>query len=45
MMDMEAIQLKMNTILKGLLPLEKLFDQNDIANNSKIVPTETKVED
>lgn len=44
MIDMELIQLKNNIIPKMLVPLENLFDQNDVAKNTKIVPTETKVE-
>ena len=29
----EVIQLKNNSILKGLVPLEELFDRNDVAKN------------
>jgi hypothetical protein len=31
----DIVQLKNNVILKGLVPLEKLFDNNDLARNSK----------
>ena len=34
------IQLKNNFIPRGLIPLEKHFDQNDVAKNPKVKPTE-----
>ena len=43
--DKEIMQLKNNSFPKGLVPLEKLFDQNDVAKTPRVVPTETKVED
>ena len=39
------IQLKNNFIPKGLIPLENFFDQNDVAKNPKVKPTENLVED
>ena len=41
----EIIQLKINTIPKGLAPLEELFDDNDVARNPKVAPNDAKVED
>ena len=41
----EIIQLKNNTIPKGLVPLEELFDDNDVAKNTKVIPNDTEVED
>ena len=43
--DKEIIQLKNNSFPKGLVPLEDLFDHNDVAKTPGIVPSETKVED
>ena len=40
----DIIQLKNNFIPRGLIPLEKLFDQND-AKNPKLKPVENAVED
>ena len=40
----DIIQLKNNFIPKGLIPLEKLFDQNDVAKNPKVKPVEDAVE-
>eukprot|EP00253_Pinus_taeda_P036414 PITA_36414 len=37
---MEVLQLKDNVIPKGLIPLEELFDQDDVARNPSLVPTE-----
>jgi hypothetical protein len=41
----DIIQLKNNIIPKGLVPLEKLFDENDVAKNPKITASEEDVED
>ena len=41
----DIIQLKNNFIPRGLIPLEKLFDQNDVAKNPKVKPVENVVED
>jgi hypothetical protein len=41
----DIVQLKNNIILKGLVPLEKLFDENDVAKNPKIIANEEDVED
>lgn len=45
MADKEIIQLKINCIPKGLVPLEKLSDCNDVAKNPKVIPSDTEVED
>ena len=37
--------MKSNFILRGLIPLEKIFDQNDVAKDPKVKPTENVVED
>lgn len=42
---MEVLQLKANVIRKGLIPLEELFDQDDVAQKGSLVPTEKGVED
>ena len=41
----DIIQLKSNYIPKGLIPLEKLFDQNDVAEFPKVQPIENYIED
>ena len=41
----DIIQLKNNFIPRGLIPLEKNFDQNDVANKPKVKPVENVVED
>jgi hypothetical protein len=41
----EIIQLKNNCIPKGLVPLENLFDNNDVAKNPKVTPNESEAED
>ena len=41
----EVLQLKGNSIPKGLVPLEKCFDHNDVAKNPKVKPAENVVED
>lgn len=43
--DKEIIQLKNNSFPKGLVPLEELFDHNDVANNPRMTPNEDQVED
>jgi hypothetical protein len=41
----DIMQLKNNTIPKGLVPLEKLFDNNDVAKSPKITANDGDVED
>ena len=41
----EIIHLKNNFIPKGLVPLEELFDINDVAKNPKVSPNDSQVED
>jgi hypothetical protein len=41
----DIMQLKNNIIPKGLVPLEKLFDNNDVANSPKIIANDGDVED
>ena len=43
--QMEVLQLKENVIPKHLIPLEELFDQDDVARKPILVPTEKGVED
>ena len=43
--DKAIIQLKNNSFPKGLVPLEDLFDHNDVAKTPRVVPSETEVED
>jgi len=43
--QMEVLQLKDNVIHKGLIPLEELFDQDDVACKPSLMPTEKGVED
>ena len=43
--DHDIIQLKSNYILKGLVPLEKLFENNDVAKNPGVKPSHENVED
>jgi len=42
---MEILQLKDNIIPKGLIPLEELFDQDDVARKPSLMPTDKGVED
>jgi len=42
---MEILQLKDNVIPKGLIPLEELFDQDDVARKPSLVPIDKGVED
>ena len=37
--------MKSNYIPKGLIPLEKLFDHNDVAKDPKVQPVENDVQD
>jgi len=39
------LQLKNNSIQKGLVPLEKLFDNNDVTHTPKMTPNANGVED
>ena len=41
LVDKEIIQLKNNSFPKGLVPLEELFDHNDVAKTPGVVPSET----
>ena len=43
--DHEIIQLKNSCIPKGLVPLEKLFENNDVAKNLGVNPSHEDVED
>jgi len=42
---MDVLQLKDNVIPRGLIPLEELFDQDDVARKPTMVPTDKGVED
>jgi hypothetical protein len=39
------VQLKNNIIPKVLVPLEKIFDENDVAQNTKITVNDEDIED
>ena len=41
----DILQLKINIIPKGLVPLEKLFDNNDVVRSPKITVNQGDVED
>ena len=41
----EILQLKNNCIPKGLVPIEELFDNNDVAKNPKVTANDVEVED
>ena len=41
----DIVQLKSNHIPRGLIPLESLFDQNDVARDPKVEPTTDALED
>jgi hypothetical protein len=41
----DIVQLKSNIIPKGPIPLEKLFDNNDVDRSPKIIVNEGDVED
>ena len=43
--QVDILQLKDKNILKGLVPLEDLFDQDDVARKPTLVPTEKGVGD
>lgn len=43
--QMEVLQLKDNVIPKGLIPLEELFGQDDVARKPSLLPTDKGVED
>ena len=43
--QMEVLQLKDNIIPKGLITLEELFNQDDVARKPSLLPTEKGVED
>lgn len=42
---MDVLQLKDNVIPRGLIPLEELFDQDNVARKPSLVPTDKGVED
>ena len=41
----EILQLKNNCIPKGLVTVEEMFDNNDVAKNSKVSSNDSEVED
>ena len=41
----DIIQLKSNFIPRGLIPLENIFDQNDVAKYPKVKPVDNAIED
>ena len=41
----DIIQLKSNFIPRGLIPLEKIFDQNDVPKNLKVKFADNAIED
>ena len=41
----DIIQLKSNTIPRGLVPLEEIFDSNDVARSPKVSPSDVEVEE
>ena len=43
--QMEVLQLKDNIIARGLIPLEEIFYQDDVARKPSLVPTDKGVED
>lgn len=43
--DIEVLQLKENNIPRGMVPLEDLFDSDDVAKKPTMVPIEKGVED
>ena len=43
--DIKVLQLKDNNIPRGLVPLEELFDRDDVAKKPTMVPTKKGVED
>jgi hypothetical protein len=43
--DRDIVQLKKNIIPKGLVPLEKIFDNSDVARNPKTNSNDEDIED
>jgi hypothetical protein len=43
--DLDILQLKNNVLPRGLVPLEELFDFNDVANKPNIEPSGKEVEE
>jgi len=43
--ELEVLQLKNNVLPRGLVPLEDIFDFNDVAKKLKIEPVGAVVED
>ena len=41
----EVLQSNTNNFLKGLVPLEELFDFNDVSRKPKMEPTEAEIEE
>jgi hypothetical protein len=41
----DIVQLKNNIIPKGLVPLENIFDNNDVAKNPKITANDEDIDD
>ena len=41
----DIIQLKSNTIPRGLVPLEEYFDSNDVARSPKVAASDVEVEE
>ena len=41
----DIIQMKSNTIPRGLVTLEEIFDSNDVARNPKVAPSDVEVEE
>ena len=41
--EMNVLQLKNNVIPKGLIPLEEIFDQDDVTHKPTLQPTEKGV--
>ena len=41
----DIVQLKSNHIPRGLIPLENIFDQNDVAKDPKVKPIDNAIED
>ena len=42
---MDIIQLKSNSFPRGLVPLEDIFDSNDVAKSPKVAPRDDEVEE
>ena len=43
--DLEVLQSKNQSLPKGLVPLEELFDLNDVAKKPKLEPTKVEVQE